>query len=260
MSVKETIKRLARRFGFEIVRAGTIPADLRRLRSDFTREDHEAIRGVTPYTQTSPERLASLIRAVEYVAKNRVTGAIVECGVWRGGSMMAAAQTLLRLGVRDRDLYLFDTFEGMAEPTREDVSHWGLNAAERFREYRNAGTDEAGLFEANVVPLDQVKRAMDGVGYDRERVHFVKGKVEDTLPGSAPEAVALLRLDTDWYESTKHEMVHLFPRLARGGVLILDDYGEWAGARKAVDEYIEENRIPILLSRIDYTGRIGIKL
>jgi hypothetical protein len=91
-------------------------------------------------------------------------------------------------------------------------------------------------------------------------VRLVKGKVEDTVPKNAPEKIALLRLDTDWYESTRHELVHLFPRLLPGGVLIIDDYGHWQGARKAVDEYIAGNQVKILLNRVDYTGRIGVKI
>lgn len=95
--------------------------------------------------------------------------------------------------------------------------------------------------------------------YPTQNIHYIKGKVEDTIPQNAPDQIALLRLDTDWYESTKHELVHLFPRLVKGGVLIIDDYGYWKGARKAVDEYIEENNLQILLSRMDETGRIAIK-
>jgi O-methyltransferase len=91
-------------------------------------------------------------------------------------------------------------------------------------------------------------------------VRLVKGKVEDTVPKNAPEKIALLRLDTDWYESTRRELVHLFPRLVPGGVLIIDDYGHWQGARKAVDEYIAGNQVKILLNRVDYTGRIGVKI
>jgi O-methyltransferase len=84
--------------------------------------------------------------------------------------------------------------------------------------------------------------------------------VEDTIPNNIPEKIAILRLDTDWYESTRHELVHLFPRLSPYGVLIIDDYGCWQGAKKAVDEYISENNLRIFLSRIDSTGRIAIKL
>jgi O-methyltransferase len=80
------------------------------------------------------------------------------------------------------------------------------------------------------------------------------------LPEFAPECISLLRLDTDWYESTRHELIHLFSRISKGGVIIIDDYGHWKGAREAVDEYIRENNIKILLNRIDYTGRIGVKI
>lgn len=110
------------------------------------------------------------------------------------------------------------------------------------------------------VPLEAVKRVVLGTGYDEQNVVFVKGKIEETVPAQVPERIALLRLDTDWYESTRHELVHLFPRLVRGGVLIIDDYGHWQGARKATDEYFRENGISLLLNRIDFSARIGIKL
>jgi len=104
-----------------------------------------------------------------------------------------------------------------------------------------------------------VKEVLCGTGYPSERIHFVRGRVEDTIPASAPELIALLRLDTDWYDSTKHELIHMFPRLSKAGVIIIDDYGHWRGAREACDEYFAQNRIPILLNRIDYTGRIALK-
>ncbi len=89
---------------------------------------------------------------------------------------------------------------------------------------------------------------------------MIKGKVEETIPHDIPEKISILRLDTDWYESTYHELVHLYPRLVKGGVLIIDDYGHWQGARKAVDQYFQENNIPVLLNWIDYTGRVAVKI
>jgi hypothetical protein len=109
------------------------------------------------------------------------------------------------------------------------------------------------------VPVEEVRAAVLSTGYPAERVHMVEGKVEDTLPGAAPERIAVLRLDTDWYASTKHEMEQLYPRLSPGGVLILDDYGHYEGARQAVDEYFAEHGGRPLLSRVDYTGRVGVK-
>jgi O-methyltransferase len=111
-----------------------------------------------------------------------------------------------------------------------------------------------------VSSLEDVKRVMAATGYEPGKTVFVPGRVEDTIPASAPETIALLRLDTDWYQSTYHELTHLYPRLAVGGVLIIDDYGHWQGARKAVDQYIREQKLKLLLCRIDYTGRVCVKL
>jgi O-methyltransferase len=224
-----------------------------RLPVDFDEIDTELCRRVAPYTMTTPARIYGLARAVEYIVRRDVEGAIVECGVWRGGSMMAVALTLLRLGVSDRDLYLFDTFAGMTEPTAEDVRHSGESASDLLAGAR----DDAHVWA--IASLDDVREAVGGIGYPAERIHFVQGPVEDTLPDHAPDQVALLRLDTDWYASTKHELVHLWPRLAREGVLILDDYGYWQGARQAVDEYVSEQGLTLLFNRIDHTARIAVK-
>jgi O-methyltransferase len=220
---------------------------------DFDEADAEVCQRVGPYTMTTPQRIYALVRGVEYVMRTRVPGALVECGVWRGGSMMAVALTLLRLGITDRELYLFDTFQGMTEPGEEDVKHSGERAAGLL-----ASENRESHYWA-VAPLEQVRAAVLSVGYPHERIHFVEGPVEETLPEEAPEHVALLRLDTDWYSSTKHELVHLYPRLVQRGVLMVDDYAYWQGAKKAVDEYIAENHLPLLLNRIDYTARIAVK-
>lgn len=200
---------------------------------------------------TSAERIYALIQAVRYVSENAIAGEIVECGVWKGGSMAAIARTLIQSQDVKRDLYLFDTFEGMSEPTTKDVDYSGKQAAEVL--LKDAGSRCADA------PLEQVKEVLYETGYPRERIHFIRGRVEETIPASAPKSISLLRLDTDWYISTKHELVHLFPRLVRSGVIILDDYGHWEGSRQACDEYFKQNRIPILLNRIDYTGRIALK-
>jgi O-methyltransferase len=220
---------------------------------DFDESDRELCRRVAPYTLTTPPRIYALARAVEYVVASNLRGAIVECGVWRGGSMMAAALTLLRLGSTDRELYLFDTFEGMTEPGEEDVKHTGERAADLL------ANPVSGEKHRAAAALDDVREAVLGVGYPEDRVHFVKGPVEETLPEHAPDELALLRLDTDWYSSTKHELIHLYPRLVAGGVLIVDDYAYWQGARKAVDEYLAEHDLSLLLNRIDYTARIAVK-
>jgi hypothetical protein len=207
----------------------------------------------------SEARLVANIDAVEYVVRGRVPGALVECGVWRGGSVLMMIRTLQSLGVDDRDVYLYDTFEGMTRPTEADTSAFHQPAIETWNESASDNSKPWDwLFNAEHFSLDLVRRLLHDTGYPEERLHFVVGPVEETLPAQGPDSIALLRLDTDWYESTAHELAHLYPRLASGGVLIIDDYGHWDGARRAVDEYFSTGE-PILLTRIDYTGRMGVK-
>ncbi len=244
-AVGRTVNGALARAGYQITHATP---------EDFDPEHRAVVRRVGPYTMTTPERIESCIGAVEYVVRNRLPGAVVECGVWRGGSAMAMALTLMRLAETERPLYLFDTFEGMTAPTGADVDVTGSAAADRLA---TADRDESIWAYA---PLEQVRQAMLGTGYPADRIHLVAGRVEETLPAAAPEQISVLRLDTDWYESTKHCLIHLFPRLVRGGVLLLDDYGFWRGARRAVDEYIAEHSLPLLLHRVDSTGRAAVKL
>lgn len=234
------------------VRITRISAEKARL-ADLSEAMRESIDRAQPFTMTSPERLATLCMAVEYVVANQIPGAFVECGVWRGGSSMAAALTYQRLGRDDVDLFLFDTFEGMSPPSKEDIRPDTGEAAEELL----AASDRRSEIWA-YAPIEEVRRNLAGTGYPAERLHFVKGKVEETIPESAPEQIAILRLDTDWYESTKHELNHLLPRLSRNGILIVDDYGAWAGARQAVDEYFATRGSKPFLSRIDNTGRIYV--
>ena len=249
-SLLRPLRRLARRFGVDLI---PYPAALMGLDERTAR----TIENVRPYTMTSDLRVAALCDAVRYVVNSRIPGDLVECGVWKGGSMMAAARTLIESGDRTRHLYLFDTFEGMTAPTDEDVSASGESAAELMARSDLAREDAESVWCR--APYDVVRQAMDSVGYDDSKIHYVKGRVEDTLPASAPREIALLRLDTDWYESTRHEMIHLFPRLSTGGVLILDDYGHWQGARRAVDEYLRDHHVPLFLQKIDYSGRYAVK-
>ncbi len=252
MSFLQIIKRIANSLGFEITRHRSEQTYL----TDVSDELLEIYKKVQPYTMTSPERIVSLCEAVKYIQRKNIEGTIVECGVWKGGSMMAVAETLLMLEDYDRELYLFDTFEGMSPPTENDTDINGI-AAETLLDNSDKEIEESVWCCAS---LDVVKNTLNATHYPRDKIHYIRGMVEDTIPKSVPEKIALLRLDTDWYESTKHELEHLFPRLSTGGVLIIDDYGHWKGARKAVDEYLEKNGIALLLNRIDYTGRIAVKV
>lgn len=225
------------------------------LPADFDKATLDTYQKVKPFTMTTPERIASLCNAVNYLVKNNIQGDFVECGVWRGGSTMAAIDTLIKQGDTSREIYLYDTFEGMSEPTEHDKVFTGTAADELMNSSDKMDATSVWCYSA----LEEVQNNVGSLKYPSSKIHYVKGKVEDTIPQTMPGKIALLRLDTDWYESTAHELKHLYPLLVPGGVIIIDDYGHWEGARKAVDEYIADRKLPLLLNRIDYTGRIGIK-
>ena len=257
-----SMRRLFRR-GRPPERYEDLPEGLREL----TRRELEAVdpddrlivEQALPFTMTGVSRLLALVDSVRYCVRRELPGAFAECGVWRGGSVRAMVMTLQELGVSDRDIYLYDTFEGMTLPTEHDTSRFDGSALDAWREAEERGDRIHGeLFNEELFNEDDVRRMLTATGYPEERLHFVKGPVEETIPSTTPGPLALLRLDTDWYESTLHELRHLYPLLTAAGVLIIDDYGHWEGCRRAVDEYFAEHPIP-LLSRIDYAGRVGVK-
>lgn len=224
---------------------------------DFGDREKEIIEKVRPYSMTSDERLQSVIQSVHYTVDNKIEGSVVECGVWKGGSMMAAAMTLLERGEHNRDLYLYDTFAGM--PVAQEIDR-DVNDVEANEWRKNFKDEKTGEVAWCLSTLDEVKSNIAQTSYPANRLHFIEGMVEDTIPAQVPDKIALLRLDTDWYESTKHELTHLFPLLQPKGIMIIDDYGFWKGARKAVDEFLAMQTHRYFLHRIDETGRLLIKL
>jgi hypothetical protein len=217
--------------------------------------DQQIISSALPFTMTPVERILCLIQAVDYVVDQKIPGDFVECGVWKGGSVVTAALTFIRAGDTSRKIYLYDTFEGMSPPTEDDVDTDGISAAKHLIE-QPKNTDNHFWAYA---PLEMVRNNVLTTGYPADRFEFVKGKVEETIPGTMPKKISLLRLDTDWYESTMHELVHLYPLLESGGVLILDDYGFWKGAKKAVDQYFSRLSNPPVLHKIDEIARYCTK-
>jgi O-methyltransferase len=238
--------------------------DLRRLppKGDFppfpemTVDDFNMLRRVEELTVTSMANRWALVQAVRYLNAARIEGDIVECGVWRGGSSILAKLTHADADASmPRRFILFDTFAGMTKPEPVDVSCMTSESA--LREYNKGirATHNAYVY----APLEKVVNNFKDLGVFDEDVIFHKGAVEDTLRNEAnlPDRIALLRLDTDWYASTKVELEVLYPRLSIGGVLLIDDYGHWEGARKAVDEYFSNT--PGFLVAVDYTCRLMVK-
>ncbi len=250
---EQVINDLARKFGVQVSRidsAGT------RLPVEATRQDVEFIASLRPFTMTSAERLWSLINAVRYVTAEGISGDFAECGVWRGGSVMAMAGELLRLKVTDRRIWLYDTFAGMTDPTEADVeAGTGVTASSMLEQTRVGDGNNVWC----VAGRADVEANVRSTGYPFENFTIVEGDVAQTLHVASPPQVSLLRLDTDWYESTKVSLEVLYPRLVVGGVCILDDYGHWEGARKAVDEFFSERGHRPYMHPIDFSGRVFIK-
>ena len=202
-----------------------------------------------PFTKTGPERMAAMVDAVRMIDDDQIAGDIVECGVWRGGNIMIARKVS-----PDRTCWLFDTFTGMTRPGEFDVSRTGGFAVDRYEKHMASGE---GWCEASVAKVIECMRATGT--YDLSKLRFVVGDVEQSLivKSNIPDKIALLRLDTDWYASTLIELEILYPRLESGGVLIVDDYGHWPGAKKAVDEYFDGTGVTF--DYIDYTAIMMVK-
>jgi len=249
--VKGYVRRALRRRGYELVRRNS--AGRADELMDMSPVELQIYQKIKPYTMTTVEKVIGLVRAVQYVVKNEIAGDFVECGVWRGGSMMAVALALSAAGRTDRNLFLYDTFTGMSPPGGNDARYDGTTAAELM----TIGGPNARIFAC--ASLEDVQANLAVTGYPSERIHYIRGKVEDTVPGTAPANICMLRLDTDWYESTRHELLHLYPRLSRHGVLIIDDYGHWRGSQQATDEYMSQLHPAPFLNRLDYSGRLAIK-
>jgi O-methyltransferase len=196
----------------------------------------------------------ALYQSIEYIVRHGIPGDIVECGVWSGGSMLLAAHALMHFGDTSRRIWLYDTFAGLPKPEAIDARWDGMPALPTWEQHQKTGGRWCyGGTQAHV------RDVVCSSGYPADQFVFVEGLVEDTLPATRPDNVALLRLDTDLYRSTYHELVHLYPPLSIGGILILDDYGGFLGVRRAVDQYFEETGQPVFLSRISAGLRLAVK-
>jgi len=199
---------------------------------------------VRPYTMTSVERITELYHSLEYIRLNNIDGDIVECGVWKGGNILGALEYLTYYNILNKNIWLYDTFEGMPEPEDVDVDSNNKKGDIKLDEIRCYS------------PLEEVQNNINLSNYPKDKINFIKGDICETLnlEKNIPNKISLLRLDTDWYKSTKKELEILYPLLEKNGVLIVDDYGHWQGAKKAVDEYFYNKKIQVNIHKIDYTG------
>jgi len=224
--------------------------------TDMKPEFSNILQQVRRYTMTTVERIYALWGNTSFICDAEIEGDIVECGVWRGGSVMTVALELIRRGKTDRTLRLYDTFAGLPRPDAVDVDVLGNRAIDGWAAHTmpNGRTLWAYADEADV------SSNMALTAYPSDGLHFVAGMVEETVPSIAPDQIALLRIDTDWYSSYRHILHSLYDRISPGGVIIFDDYGHFGGARKAVDEFRAERKITSPLLRLDYSCRVMLKL
>ena len=244
------------RLGYRLVglRQREMPVEL----SPRDREIYDYVVG-RKLTMVTHEGLLNAMLACRYVEENGISGDVVECGVWRGGTAIAAALVLEALGSK-RKIWLYDTFAGMAAPKEADVRvDTGQAAASKHASMQRQDHNEWAYCS-----LEDVKANVRAAGISDEQVRFVEGDVLETLSDAAnlPAKISVLRLDTDWYESTKKELEVLYPRVAEGGVLIVDDYGRWKGAQQATDEYFasEPGARPFFQIVNVHASRCGVKI
>lgn len=243
-AVKKQVFATVRRFGYEL----SVRPDPQVISQDVDEAFlpiYAGMRAVGGFDM----QLYTVYKAVRYLVASGIAGDFIECGVYQGRQVLMMAATLQSLGVDDRDLYLYDTFTGITKPSAEDYKgEYSPEAVQATVDGWRKGLQPDGSNLRKLVSVEEVRDNVMSSGYPSARIHCVKGNVLQTLPNDFHSQIALLRLDTDWYESTKHELACLYDRLAVGGVLIIDDYGRWRGARKAVDEHFATlgSRAPLL--------------
>ncbi len=251
----EIIKRLINKFNFKIEHKNSWYKRNEHFIAEIDENELKIIKKISNYSMSTPANHWAIIQSIKHISKNNIEGDFVESGVWKGGNLILFKIMSDKLNL-NKKIYAFDTFAGMPEPGEKDFDLKDINARQIYDNYKDK--DIKWCYST----LEEVKSNI--ISFDKkyiEAINFVKGKVENTLDDekNIPEKISLLRLDTDFYESTKKELEVLFPKLVSGGVLIIDDYGHWKGSKKAVDEYFQLSKKFEWLHRIDYASRLLVK-
>ena len=217
---------------------------------EIDEENKKLIESIGEHSLTPLIRRWTLIKSLHYINKKKLIGDIVECGIWRGGNLFLAKKIQDKYSKEfKRKFYGFDTFEGMPKPSSKD----GIKINEIYQNFKNRNEPWT------KASIEDVKNSTNFFFSEVDDFKFIKGMVEDTLKDekNLPNKISLLRLDTDLYESTKIELNTLYPLLVEKGVLIIDDYGDFPGCRKAVDEYFSDKNV--LMTSVDKSCRLIVK-
>ena len=250
MTAKNFVRNVARKFGYTIQLSG------RPIYADQTQFERSVavVRGATMLPH---ERMVSLYDQVSYCDRIGLAGALVECGVWKGGAVGLMALATMAHGGSPRDLHLFDSFTDICPPDP------AVDGDRAIQESGGRATADAQAPQPMEGFYDSVgghgtradcERLIEGtIGYPSAAVHYHQGWFQDTVPETAKSIgpVAVLRLDGDWYASTMICLEHLYANVVEGGIVILDDYGTYDGCRRAVDEFLATRGIDVFLNRVD---------
>ncbi len=248
--------------GYRITRTSSAGAGY-----DFESEVQKKLSLVRNNTMVSYECLVTLFQQVRHCEIHDLPGGYVECGVWKGGAAGLMALANLSYGAERRHIHLFDAFDDICEPDPAVDGERAISEAEEW-----AGVDRSDL-SGKLMPLtgiydqrggpgtvQEVKQLLeDKVGYHPEFLHYHEGWFQDTLPAADTGDIALLRLDADWYASTKVCLDFLYDKVVSGGFVIIDDYGAYDGCRKAVDEFVADRGIDAFLNHVNVDCRYWIK-
>ena len=251
-------KSIFKKFGLKI--EPIVNNSLKYLYPEATDSEINIVETAARFSMTSHDRIFCLLRAIQHIDNNNLEGDFVECGVWKGGNLILFKKMIEKLKLKNKKIYGFDTFEGMSEPTDDDSDADGFLGGFKAEYYMRTQKKDINIDNIHgYAPIEMVKLNLKNNTSDINDLFLVKGKVEDTLkiPSNIPEKISILRLDTDWYESTKIELEVLYPRLVKNGVLIIDDYGEWSGSRKATNEYFKDKKVAMF--KIDRAARLIFK-
>jgi O-methyltransferase len=254
--IAKTINSISKKFGYRLIKI-----DKNHWSDGFvgmSKFEQSAINVSSKYSMTGFERMYFLAKAIEHIKNNNISGDFVECGVWRGGNLILFEKMIEKLNIKKK-IYAYDTFEGMSKPGKFDYTFKNENAKKIIDTLRSKKVDPKKNIVLAECSLAEVKKNYNKNTKLNKNLICIKGQVEKTLKikKNLPKKISILRLDTDWYESTKIELEVLFPLLSKNGILIIDDYGYWGGARKAVDGYFKN--ISVALFKIDFTSRFVLK-
>ena len=245
---KNLINKIADQMGYSIINNNQKIAEL-------SKKDNDYIDLVSKFSMTPKIRIYNLLQALRHLKMKKIDGDYVECGVWKGGNVLLFKKFLENEDFSQRNIYAFDTFEGMTNPDENDFEiNTNISATKLLKNDKKKETNVWG-----VCSLENVKKNISKYVNNLENIYFVKGPVEITLneAKNIPKKISLLRLDTDWYQSTKKELEVLYEKVSSGGVIIIDDYGHWGGSKKAVDNFFSDKYV--WMHYVDYACRLIIK-